>query len=190
MAYEMDANAGLVGAPAPARERAWEKEPLSSLIAFILETHHAFTWDAIAALPPLAAKVRVGHGDAHPETRIVESLVKRLVEDLGPHLLKEEKILFPYVASLEEPARGESCFGTVQNPIRMMLREHEVVAEILDELRVVTRRYAAPHVADTSLQELYGRLKELDADLHRHIRLENDILFPGALALEEGRPRP
>ncbi|HEY3351410.1 MAG TPA: hemerythrin domain-containing protein [Thermoanaerobaculia bacterium] len=173
-----------------ARGRAWEKETLSALIGFILETHHAFTRDAIAALPSLAATVRGRHGEVHPETRAVETLVQRLVDDLGPHLLKEEKILFPYVESLEGPARDASCFGTVQNPIRMMMREHEAVGEILRELRAVTADYSVPPDACTSFQALYAGLKEFEADLHRHIQLENDVLFPGALALEEGRPRP
>jgi len=176
----------LVGAPAKSRGRAWEKETLTALIGFILETHHVFTRDAMLALPPLAAKVRGRHGEVHPETRTVESLVQRLVEDLGPHLLKEEKILFPYVESLEETTRGESCFGTVQNPIRMMMREHEAVGGILGELRAITDGYAAPPDACASFQALYAGLRDLEADLHRHIHLENNILFPGALALEEG----
>ena len=174
----------LVSGPAQSVGRAWEKESLTALVRFILETHHVFTRDAMAALPPLATKVRGRHGEAHPETRTVETLVQRLVEDLGPHLLKEEKILFPYVESLEEPSRGESCFGTVQNPIRMMMREHEAVGEILGELRAVTGAYAAPSDACVSFQALYAGLRDLEADLHRHIHLENNILFPRAIALE------
>src|SRR5512140_3712260 len=162
MAFETDTIAR-------SQDRAWERETLTALIGFIVEAHHAVTRDAIAALP---------------------SLVARLVEDLGPHLLKEEKILFPYVESLEGAARGESCFGTVQNPIRMMMREHESVGEILAEMRSVTGRYVLPPDACASFQALYAGLKDLEADLHRHIHLENDILFPGAVALEEGRPRP
>lgn len=180
----------LVEGPAPSAGRAWERESLTALVRFILETHHVFTRDAMAALPPLAAKVRARHGDVHPETRAVETLVRHLVEDLGPHLLKEERILFPYVESLEGPARGESCFGTVRNPVRAMMREHESVGGILGKLRAVTARYVAPPDACASFQALYAGLKELEADLHRHIHLENNILFPGALALEEGRPRP
>jgi regulator of cell morphogenesis and NO signaling len=179
----------LVSEPAKNTGRQWERESLTALIGFILETHHVFTREAMAAVPPLAAKVRGRHGEAHPETRTVETLVQRLVEDLGPHLLKEEKILFPYVESLELPARAESCFGTVQNPIRMMMREHEAVGEILVELRAATGGYVAPPDACASFQALYAGLRDLEADLHRHIHLENNILFPGALAVEEGRPR-
>ena len=133
--------------------------------------------------------MRGRHGDLHPETRSVETLVHRLVEDLGPHLLKEERILFPYIESLEGPARDASCFGTVGNPIRMMLREHEAVGGILGELRAVTARYVAPPDACASFRALYAGLEQFEADLHRHIHLENNVLFPGALALEEGRPR-
>jgi regulator of cell morphogenesis and NO signaling len=179
----------LVSEPAKNTGRQWERESLTALIGFILETHHVFTREAMAAVPPLAAKVRGRHGEAHPETRTVETLVQRLVEDLGPHLLKEEKILFPYVESLELPARAESCFGTVQNPIRMMMREHEAVGEILVELRAATGGYVAPPDACASFQALYAGLRDLEADLHRHIHLENNILFPGALAVEEGRRR-
>ncbi len=180
----------LVAGPPISTGRPWEKESLTAVISFIVETHHAYTREAMAALAPLSAKVRGKHGEAHPETRTVEMLVQRLVEDLGPHLLKEEKILFPYVESLEQPARAESCFGTVQNPIRMMMREHEAVGEILGELRAVTGTYTAPPDACASFQALYAGMQDLEADLHRHIHLENNILFPGALAVEEGRPRP
>ena len=165
--------------------RAWEKETLTALVRFILDTHHVYTRAAIATLPPLAAKVRGRHGDVHPETRNVDRLVQRLVEDLGPHMLKEERILFPYIEALEAQAQGgDSCFGTVTNPIRVMLREHEAVEEILAELRAVTANYALPPDACESFRALYAGLEGLEADLHRHIRLENDILFPGAIALE------
>ncbi|MCM3875178.1 MAG: hemerythrin domain-containing protein [Thermoanaerobaculia bacterium] len=164
--------------------RSWEKESLTAVVKFILETHHVYTRSAIATLPPLAAKVRGRHGDAHPETVVVERLVTRLVEDLEPHLMKEEQILFPYVLSLEAGAQTDSCFGTVRNPIRVMLGEHEAVEGILGELRAVTGSYALPSDACESFQALYTGLEDFEADLHRHIRIENDILFPGAIALE------
>jgi regulator of cell morphogenesis and NO signaling len=173
--------------------RAWEKESLTSLIAFILETHHVYTRAAITNLPPLAAKVRSRHGSAHPETGVVARLVQQLLEDLAPHLDKEERVLFPYILALEAAAGSgeepESCFGTVRNPIQMMMREHDAVEEILGELRAVTVDYTFPPEACDSFQALYAGLKELEADLRRHIHLENDVLFPGAVALE-GRLRP
>jgi regulator of cell morphogenesis and NO signaling len=182
----------LVGSPGRNASRDWERESLTALVGFIQETHHAFTRAAIAALPPLAAKVLGRHGENHPETRTVEELVRRLADDLGPHLLKEEQVLFPYIISLEAAAasgrRPDSCFGTVRNPIRMMMGEHEAVRGILVDLRDVTGGYVPPGDSCASFQALYAGLKELEADLHRHIHLENNILFPRALALEEGRP--
>lgn len=171
----------------PSNGSAPENEPLTAVVEFILETHHVFTRAAIASLPPLAAIARSRHGDAHPETLVVERLVRRLVEDLGPHMLKEERILFPYIVSLEGPTRGgDACFPSVQNPIRVMLREHEAVEEILGELRAVTADYTLPEGACESFRALYAGLVDLEADLKRHIRIENDVLFPGAIALEVG----
>ncbi len=179
----------LATAPPDPKERAWDKEPLSALVQHILDTHHVFTRRAIAALPPLAAKVKARHGGNHPETASVETLVVRLAEDLAPHMMKEEQILFPYVIALEAGELGEGCFGTVRNPIRVMMAEHDAAGELLLELRAVTNGYAPPADACPSYQALYAGLRDLEADLHRHIHLENNVLFPGAVALEEGRER-
>jgi len=171
--------------------RAWEKEPLSALVRFILETHHVYTREAIASLPPLAAKVRGRHGEAHPETRVVETLATRLADDLAPHMMKEEQVLFPYVLGLEEAAlrggpRPASCFGSARNPVRMMMAEHDAAGEILRRLRAATSGYALPPDACASFQALYSGLQRLESDLHRHIHLENNVLFPRAIRLEEG----
>jgi regulator of cell morphogenesis and NO signaling len=168
---------------------------LTEVVRFILETHHVYTREAMASLPPLAAEVRGRHGEAHPETRSVERLVRQLADDLAPHMMKEEQILFPYIVALEEGApHGEgpaaSCFGSVRNPIRMMLAEHDTALAILADLRGVTRDYTPPSGASEHFGPLYDGLRELESDLKRHIGLENDILFPGAIRLEErGLPR-
>ncbi len=182
--------AALIGSGEVPLGRAWEKEPLSELIRFILGTHHVYTHEAISSLPPLAAKVRNRHGEAHPETRRVETLVHQLAGDLAPHMQKEEQILFPYILALEEAAQvgtepPPSCFGTVRNPIRMMMMEHDAAGDLLRELRAATSGYAPPADACTSFQALYAGLVKLEEDLHRHIHLENNVLFPRALALEE-----
>lgn len=163
---------------------------LSELVRFILETHHVFTREAVASLPPLAMKVRGRHGEAHPETRTVESLVRRLAEDLAPHMRKEEQVLFPYIVALEEAAlrggpRPSSCFGSARNPVRMMMAEHDAVVDILAELRAATSDYTLPADACDSYRALYAGLQALENDLRRHIQLENDVLFPGAIRLEE-----
>ncbi len=115
----------------------------------------------------------------------------RLAADLAPHMMKEEQILFPYIVALEEAALGggrrpASCFGSARNPIRMMMAEHEAAGEILRRLRAETAGYALPADACASFQALYGGLQKLESDLHRHIHLENNVLFPRAIRLEEG----
>jgi regulator of cell morphogenesis and NO signaling len=112
-----------------------------------------------------------------------------LAQELGCHLLKEERILFPYIAGAERQlAQGgkapDSCFGSVQNPIRMMMFEHDNAGQVLRELRQLTHNYTAPQDACISYQTLYQALAGFEADLHQHIHLENNILFPRALAIE------
>ncbi|HQR44945.1 MAG TPA: iron-sulfur cluster repair di-iron protein [Thermoanaerobaculia bacterium] len=184
----------LVGSADRPAGKAWDREPLSKLLEFIVGTHHVYTRQAIASLPPLATKVQGRHGPAHPETRRVEELVHRLAADLAPHLQKEEQILFPYIAALEEAsgpggAPAESCFGTVRNPIRMMMMEHDTAGELLRQLRATTNGYTLPGDACTSFQALYAGLTQLEEDLHRHIHLENNILFPRAIELEQAGRR-
>jgi regulator of cell morphogenesis and NO signaling len=114
----------------------------------------------------------------------------RLNDDLTPHLLKEENILFPYIVALEAAAEsGSPCerppFMTVQNPVRMMLREHDTAGDLLREMRSVTSDYRVPEDACISYQTLYEALEEFEKDLHQHIHLENNILFRRAIEMEE-----
>jgi regulator of cell morphogenesis and NO signaling len=108
------------------------------------------------------------------------------------HLMKEEQILFPYVIRMEESKLESapvipSCFGTVQNPIQMMVMEHDSAGDVLRELRAATADYKLPEDACTSYRTLYTGLLEFEADLHQHIHLENNILFPRAIAMENSR---
>ncbi|MGE5345872.1 MAG: DUF542 domain-containing protein, partial [Acidithiobacillales bacterium] len=126
----------LIGSDQRPSGRAWESEPLAELIRLIVDTHHVYTRKAIASLHPLASKVRGRHGEAHPETQKVETLVHRLAGDLTPHMQKEEQILFPYIAALEEAVQlgtepPPSRFGSVRNPIRMMMAEHDTAGDLL-----------------------------------------------------------
>jgi len=174
---------------APAR--AWEAEPLSLLIRHVNDTHHVYTRESLQRLTQLAAKVRTAHGENHQELYVVERLVAELTADLVPHMLKEEQVLFPFVVNLERACEEHveppvPFFGTVKNPVRMMMLEHETVGEKLAELRGVTMDYLLPDDACTSYKVLFEGLIALEADLHQHIHLENNILFPRALELENG----
>jgi len=181
----------LIGAvEKPPVGRAWETEPLGGLIAYIIDAHHAYTRQAVQTLQTLAERVRIAHGERHPELLVVERLIAELTTDLIPHMLKEEQVLFPFVEKLDEALAKDReapvpFFGTVQNPIRMMMLEHETVGEKLIELRGLTMDYELPEEACTSYKALFAKLIELEADLHQHIHIENNILFPRALDLEE-----
>jgi regulator of cell morphogenesis and NO signaling len=163
---------------------AWGTERAGALIAYIVDTHHAYTRQALQTLQKLAEKVRHAHGENHPELLVVERLIAELTADLVPHMLKEEQVLFPFVVKMENGDAPVPFFGTVQNPIRMMMLEHETVGEKLLELRSLTMDYKLPEEACPSYKALFARLIEIEADLHQHIHLENNILFPRALDLE------
>jgi regulator of cell morphogenesis and NO signaling len=172
-------------APAPRDPKYWQAAPLAELIGHIEATHHAFTRSELARVAPLMEKVLRVHGEHHPELARIAQCLAAVRNDLGPHLDKEEQILFPYLRKLEAGDRDTGCcFGTVQNPIRAMQNEHEEVGDILRELRTLTRDYTAPDDACGSYRSLFMGLRNLEEDLHLHIYLESHLLFPRAIALE------
>lgn len=164
---------------------------LSELIQYILDTHHVFTRTEMARLETLTSTVVSAHGENHSELLAVKTLLRQLCDDLTQHMFKEEQILFPFVAELEQSRLHNrpapfAPFGTVNNPIRMMMMEHDTAGEILRELRKLTSDYAVPADGCISYQTLYQALEAFEQDLHQHIHLENNILFPKARALEMG----
>ena len=161
---------------------------LAELIDYIVDKHHTFTRDEMERITALAEKVASKHGENHPELIHVRTLFGQLCDDLRPHMFKEEMILFPYVKQLESAAAAGrpapyAPFGTVGNPVRMMMLEHDTAGEILRELRRATADYAAPGDGCISYQTLYRALEEFEKDLHQHIHLENNVLFPRAVGL-------
>ena len=162
---------------------------LTELIAHILDTHHVFTRSEMDRLQSLADKVLAAHGGNHPELVHLDELLTRLCNDLRPHMFKEEQILFPYIVAMTRAAEEKrpgpfAPFVTVNNPIRMMMREHDTAGDILRELRALTSDYNVPADACLSYKTLYQALENFERDLHQHIHLENNILFPKALDLE------
>jgi regulator of cell morphogenesis and NO signaling len=167
----------------------FQNASVPDLITHILDTHHVFTKSEMGRLQSLTDKVIGAHGANHPELLHVRELWQKLCADLTPHMFKEEQILFPYMIALAQAADHEwaapfAPFGTVNNPIRMMMREHDTAGEILRELRTLTSDYKAPADACISYQTLYQALENFERDLHQHIHLENNILFPNSLAME------
>ena len=173
-----------IGTPTPA---VWLEAPLAELLDHIERTHHAYLRTALPRLEALITKVHGVHGANHPELDEVFDVFQSLAMDLGPHLMKEEQILFPFIRQLASGAAAEACFASVQSPIRVMEAEHVEVGGMLARLRKVTHGYAVPADGCASFQALYGGLKALEADTHLHICLENQILHPRACALEAER---
>ena len=164
----------------------FQNASLPELITHILDTHHVFTKSEMDRLQSLADKVLHAHGGNHPELIHVDELLTRLCAELKPHMFKEEQILFPYILAMaKNQAVPFAPFGTVNNPIRMMMMEHDSAGQILRELRALTSDYKVPHDACISYQTLYEALENFEKDLHQHIHLENNLLFPKALEFED-----
>jgi regulator of cell morphogenesis and NO signaling len=170
----------------------WKSEPLSDLIDHIVETHHAYTREELDRLDPLLAKVCSVHGQRHPELLRIQQLFGGLSQELAMHMMKEEQVLFPYVRRMEEAVLERRTiippmFGTVRNPVQMMIHEHDSAGQALHEMRKVSTGYTAPKDGCVSFQTLYRALDEFERDLHQHIHLENNILFPRAVEMEQKR---
>ena len=170
-------------------ESDFQNLSLADLIEHILTTHHVFTKTEMDRLEALTAKVIGAHGNNHPELIHLGELFKTLCDDLKPHMFKEEQILFPYIIAMTRAAAQNrpapfAPFGTVNNPVRMMMSEHDMAGQLLRELRALTSDYKVPADACISYRTLYEALENFEKDLHQHIHLENNILFPKALDLE------
>lgn len=169
--------------------RDWNCEPLSELIAHIKNTHHKFTREETTRLTALLQKVCSVHGKNHPELFEIREIFKDLTHELTTHMIKEEMVLFPYIERMEEAViQNEAVlpapFGTVQNPVAMMVHEHDSAGKALRVMRKASSDFTAPTDACVSYQTLYQALAAFEVDLHQHIHLENNILFPRAIALE------
>ncbi len=161
----------------------WTDLGPADLCDHIEKVHHAPLHAELADLVALAEKVMSVHAVGHPELEEVRRLVAELEQDFVPHLMKEERILFPAIRSLTEGVSGFG-FGSVANPIAVMTSEHETVGNLLKRLREVTAGFATPAGGCVSYRTLYQRLDALEADTHVHVFKENFILFPAAVDLE------
>lgn len=173
-------------------DRNWQTEPLAELVAHINSTHHKYTREEIARLNPLFDKVCSVHGKNHPELSQMRATFRGLGQELSMHMMKEEAVLFPYIVRMEEAVIQQEPvlpppFGTVQNPVTMMIHEHDSAGDALRALRQFSSGYVPPADACISFQTLYKALAVFEADLHQHIHLENNILFPRAIEMEKTR---
>ena len=152
----------------------WDLGPVGELIDHILNKYHAGLYEELPRLESMARKVERVHGDKDPERlqRLVQAVLE-LKAELDTHMVKEEQILFPMIRA----GRGTGADG----PIAVMMREHETAGELLRLIRALTNDYTVPEEACNTWRALWLGLEALEADLHEHIHLENNILFPRAL---------
>lgn len=177
----LDETVGLSDLP----EVEWASLAPGALADHIESTHHAYLHEELPRLCALAEKVATVHGERHPELAEVFRLTWELRQDLEPHLMKEERVLFPLIRSLggDDEAPAFHC-GSVQQPIQVMLMEHDRTGELLTELRAAARGYVVPDDGCGSYRALYEGLAQVEADTHLHVHKENNILFPAAIAAE------
>jgi regulator of cell morphogenesis and NO signaling len=172
-------------------EPSFATAKLAKLIDHIVEKHHVFTRTEMTRLKALLDKVCSVHGQNHQELAKIRSLFQALCEELEPHMMKEERVLFPFIVGMENAVHSSRPiqvppFGTVANPIRMMMMEHESAGELLKQMRQASSDYVVPPDGCISYQTLYQALDYLEKDLHQHIHLENNILFPRSVEMENG----
>ncbi|WP_347921826.1 iron-sulfur cluster repair di-iron protein [Pontimicrobium sp. SW4] len=168
----------------------YDKWELDFLIDHIVNIHHTYVEENIPILLQYANKVAKVHGHHYTEVVKINNLVEAVVKELAAHMKKEELILFPYikqqVRALKEGVKPPTPhFGSVNNPIDMMLDEHETAGDIFKEIAALSNNYAPPEEACNTFRALYSKLEEFEQDLHQHIHLENNILFPKAIQLEQ-----
>jgi regulator of cell morphogenesis and NO signaling len=175
---------GDIDGDASTGDTAWTSLDVAALADHIESTHHAYLHAELPEVVALARKVHTVHGARHPELTEVAHLVDAIAADLEPHLLKEERILFPAIRAIAGGQR-EFPFGSVENPIRVMSQEHDAAGELLARLRELTSGYAVPADGCASYQSLYQRLEALELDTHLHIHKENHSLFPRAIEASE-----
>ena len=181
---ELEAALAQAGADVP-RFNDWD---LNVLTGYIVANHHGYVRRAIDTLRARTRKLVEVHGERHPELLAIADRFEALAADLGGHMAREEQVLFPYVDGLVGAERGGAMpsahFGTVANPVRVMQADHEAAGAAMAAIRVLADGYAPPADACTTYTVTYQELQAFEADLHRHVHLENNILFPKALALE------
>lgn len=175
---------------APMQTMAYNEWNLDFLADFIVNTHHSYVKKTTPDLRMYADKVAKVHGGSHPELERINQLTQAVCDELETHLIKEENVLFPFIKEMVKAKSNgmgltNAGLDSVQAPIKMMEIEHETAGNWLEEIKELSNNYTLPSDACASYTVLYKTLEEFTDDLHTHIHLENNILFPKALQLEK-----
>ncbi len=174
-------------APAPGDNRA--EATTLELTEHIVAQHHGYVRRESARLIPLLKTVVSRHAACHPELKMVQDLFGAMADELFAHMIKEENVLFPYLVKMEAWLRDghtppSAVFGSVEVPISRMLADHDDAGELAKRIRTLSSDFRPPDDACPAYRALYKGLEEFEQDLHRHVHLENNILFPRALEME------
>jgi regulator of cell morphogenesis and NO signaling len=166
------------------------KWDIDFLADYIFNQHHKFYYAEEPVITGLMEKVAAHHGSSHPELVELRSLYVQLVKELNTHFMKEEKVVFPFIKAIVQAQNSGGADAlqdqlSLTEPIRIMESDHEAAGDILQQMSELTNGYIAPEGACNSYQFLFKKLKELDEDLHQHIHLENNLLFPKSLEAEK-----
>lgn len=165
---------------------SWTDAPLSDLIAHILDRYHAKLREDLPMLTTMGEKVWAAHGERHLEIRDVATVFSDMRAELESHMMKEEHILFPFIEQLETGmGHRHPMLGHIASPIGVMRHEHDSAGTALARMRTLTSGYDTPADGCTTFNTYYDGLARVERDLHEHIHLENNVLFPRAEALEE-----
>lgn len=171
---------------------SWATLGPRDLVDHLESSHHRYLREELPYLEELIDQVVAKHGRRHPELDDVARCLCALRADLEPHLMKEERVLFPMVRELAAASTAPTLSatptfhcGSVRNPISVMLVEHDRVAGLLATMRELTRGYAVPADGCASYSVLYAGLAELESDTHLHVHKENNLLFPAVVAMED-----
>lgn len=178
-----------VDKPSPQEPDYSRMEP-DALCDHIIQKHHTYVASSIPMILSYAKKVAEVHGAGHPPVIEINNLFTKVADELESHMKKEETILFPYIKSMALAAKTGARvvaphFGTVRNPVSMMELEHEHAGELLKEINRLSNGYNPPDWACNTFKALYAKLDEFEQDLHLHVHLENNILFPAAVEMEK-----
>ncbi len=164
--------------------------PLDTLADYIEKKHHKYVVTQIPIIEQHLNKLCKVHGNNNPELFVIQEIFFASTKDLLHHMMKEEKILFPHIRKMvENVKKGKTYekpnFGTVKNPIQMMMAEHEQEGDRYREIASLSNNYTIPPSLCNTYMVTYAMLKDFEENLHEHIHLENNILFPGAIRYEE-----
>jgi regulator of cell morphogenesis and NO signaling len=166
-----------------------ESYSLSRLIQHIVRTHHQYVRRELPRLEAMAHKLAGKHGERTPHLTKVERIIEALRAEMFAHLQKEEQVLFPFIAEMDQDSIAvcsppQACFRTVAQPVAMMISEHESAESLVAEIRDLTNGFTPPEWACPTHIAFCAGLQDFATNLRQHVQLENDLLFPRAIKLE------